>query len=262
MFNRFAVFTTMLCAAVLSSTLTLQAQESEIKNEVKNIVLVHGAWADGSGWRGVYDFLVRDGFNVSIVQEPETSFQDDVTAVKRILALQDGPSILVAHSYGGSVVTEAGSDPSAVGLVYVAAHMPDAGESESRDGMLFPSDLSKSAAMRTTADGFTFLDPMQFPFFFAADLPIELASFMAHSQVFNAAVNFQFVITRPAWREKPSWVVVAGADRIINPTLERFYAARAGSHTIEVAGASHCVYISHPEEVADVIESAARAVSK
>ena len=114
MFNRFAVFTTMLCAAVLSSTLTLQAQESEIKNEVKNIVLVHGAWADGSGWRGVYDFLVRDGFNVSIVQEPETSFQDDVTAVKRILALQDGPSILVAHSYGGSVVTEAGSDPSAV----------------------------------------------------------------------------------------------------------------------------------------------------
>ena len=140
--------------------------------------------------------------------------------------------------------------------------MPDAGESESRDGMLFPSDLSKSAAMRTTADGFTFLDPTQFPFFFAADLPIELAAFMAHSQVFNAAVNFQFVITRPAWREKPSWMVVAGADRIINPNLERFYAARAGSHTIEVAGASHCVYISHPEEVADVIESAARAVSK
>ena len=105
---------------------------------VKNVVLVHGAWADGSGWRGVYNNLVRDGFNVSIVQEPETSFQDDVTAVKRILALQDGPSILVAHSYGGSVVTEAGTDPTVVGLVYVAAHMPDAGESEFADGNRFP----------------------------------------------------------------------------------------------------------------------------
>ncbi len=228
---------------------------------MENIVLVHGAWADGSGRTGVDDILVRDGFNVTIVQEPETAFEDDVTAVKRILALQDGPSILVAHSYGGSVVTEAGTDPSVVGLVYVAAHMPDAGESESGDGRLFPSDLSKSNAMETTADGFTFLDPARFPFFFAADLPGELAAFMAQSQVFNAAVNFQFVITRPAWREKPSWMVVAGADRIINPRLERFYAARAGSRTIEVAGASHCVYISHPEAVADVIESAARAVS-
>jgi pimeloyl-ACP methyl ester carboxylesterase len=227
---------------------------------VKNIVLVHGAWADGSGWRGVYNNLVRDGFNVSIVQEPETSFQDDVTAVKRILALQDGPSILVAHSYGGSVVTEAGTDPSVVGLVYVAAHMPDAGESESADGNRFPSDLSKSTAMKTTADGFTFLDSMQFPVFFAADLPVELAGFMAHSQVFNAAVNFKAVITTPAWRQKPSWMVVAGADRIINPNLERFYATRANSDTIEVPGASHCVYISHPREVADVIESAARTL--
>jgi pimeloyl-ACP methyl ester carboxylesterase len=258
MFNRFALFTTMLCAAVLSSTPNLQAQESE----VRNIVLVHGAWADGSGWRGVYDNLVRDGFNVSIVQEPETSFQDDVTAVKRILALQDGPSILVAHSYGGSVVTEAGTDPSVVGLVYVAAHMPDAGESESEDGKRFPSDLSKSTAMKTTADGFTYLDPTQFHDLFAADLPVELAAFMAESQVFNAAVNFQAIITTPAWREKPSWMVVAGADRIINPDLERFYAARANSQKIEVAGASHSVYVSHPKEVADVIESAARAVSK
>jgi pimeloyl-ACP methyl ester carboxylesterase len=140
--------------------------------------------------------------------------------------------------------------------------MPDAGESEHEDGMLFPSDLSKSDAMKTTTDGFTFLNPAQFPSFFAADLPVELARFMAHSQVFNAAVNFQAVITMPAWREKPSSMVVAGADRIINPDLERFYAARAHSHTVEVAGASHCVYVSHPKEVANVIESAARAVSK
>jgi pimeloyl-ACP methyl ester carboxylesterase len=257
MFNRSAVFATTLCAAVLVSTPHLQGQ----KPQVKNIVLVHGAWADGSGWRGVYDNLIKDGFTVSIVQEPETSFQDDVTAVKRILALQHGPSILVAHSYGGSVVTEAGTDPSVAGLVYVAAHMPDAGESESEDGKLFPSDLSKSTAMKTTPDGFTYLDPAQLPYYFAADLPPQQAAFMARSQVFNAAVNFQAVITTAAWRDKPSWMVVAGADRTINPDLERFYAKRANSHTTEVPGASHCVFISHPKEVADVIESAARTVS-
>ena len=258
MLNRFAVFTTMLCAAVLSSAPNLQAQQSE----VKSIVLVHGAWVDGSGWRGVYETLVRDGFKVSIVQEPETSFQDDVTAVKRILALQDGRSILVAHSYGGAVITEAGTDPSVAGLVYVAAHMPDAGENEADDGKRFPSDLSKSGAIKKTADGFTYLDPAQFHEYFAADLSVEQAAFMARSQVLNAADNFKAVITTPAWREKPSWMVVAGADRTINPDLERFYAKRAHSDTVEVAGASHSVYVSHPKEVADVIESAARAVSK
>jgi pimeloyl-ACP methyl ester carboxylesterase len=238
----------------------LSAQNRE--HRVRNIVLVHGAWADGSGWKGVYDILVKDGFNVSIVQEPETSFQDDVTAVKRILALQDGPSILVAHSYGGAVITEAGTDPSVAGLVYVAAHMPDAGENEADDGKRFPSDLSKSGALKKTADGFTYLDPAQFHEYFAADLSVEQAAFMARSQVFNAADNFKAVITTPAWRSKPSWMLVAAKDRIINPYLERWYAQRAHSHTVEVAGASHSVYVSHPKEVADVIESAARAVSK
>jgi pimeloyl-ACP methyl ester carboxylesterase len=158
MFDRFAIFTIVLCAAVVPCTPNLQAQ----KSGVKNIILVHGAWADGSGGRGVYDNLVRDGFNVSIVQEPETSFHDDVTAVRRILALQDGQSIVVAHSYGGAVITEAGTDPSVAGLVYVAAHMPDAGENEADDGKRFPSDLSKSGAIKKTADGFTYLDPAQF----------------------------------------------------------------------------------------------------
>ena len=257
MFNRFASIA-MLCAAVLSSTPCLRAQ----KPEVRNILLVHGAWADGSGWRDVYDKLVRDGFNVGIVQEPETSFQDDVKAVKRVLALQNGPSILVAHSYGGAVITEAGTDPSVAGLVYVAAHMPDAGENEADDGKRFPSDLSKSGAIRKTADGFTYLDPAQFHAYFAADVPAEQAAFMAQSQVFNAADNFKAVITSPAWRSKPSWMLVAGKDRTINPDLERWYAKRANSHTVEVAGASHAVFVSHPAEVADVIESAARAVSK
>src|SRR6201987_4365044 len=253
MFNRFAVFTTMLCAAVLSSTPNLHGQ----KSEVKNIVLVHGAWADGSGWRGVYDNLVRHGFNVSIVQEPETSFQDDVTAVKRILALQDGPSILVAHSYGGSVITEAGTDPSVVGLVYIAAHMPDSGEKESDDGKKFPSDLSKSGAINKTPDGFTYIDPAQFHELFAADLSTEQAAFMARSQVFNFADNFKAVIPAAAWRTKPSWMLVAGSDRTISPDLERWYAERAKSHKVEVPGASHVVYISHPKEVAALIVEAA-----
>jgi pimeloyl-ACP methyl ester carboxylesterase len=250
-----------LCVAYLLFTCgVLSAQTKE--SRVRNIVLVHGAWADGSGWKGVYDLLAKDGYKVSIVQEPETSFQDDVTAVKRILALQDGPSILVAHSYGGAVITEAGNDPSVVGLVYIAAHMPDSGEKESDDGKRFPSDLAKSGAIKKTPDGFTYIDPAQFHELFAADLPGDKAAFMACSQVLNFADNFSATITTAAWRTKPSWMLVAGSDRTINPDLERWYAKRADSHTVEVAGASHSVYVSHPREVADVIESAARAVSK
>src|ERR1700734_2702779 len=250
-----------LCVTLLlCSCATLSAQNE--KSRIRNVVLVHGAWADGSGWKAVYEILIKDGFNVSIVQEPETSFQDDVAAVKRTLALQDGAVILVAHSYGGAVITEAGNDPSVVGLVYVAAHMPDAGENESDDGKRFPSDLAKSTAIKKTSDGFTYLDPAQFHEFFAADLPAEQAAFMARSQVLNKADNFRGVITTAAWKSKPSWMLVAGADRTINPDLERWYAKRANSHMIEVPGASHCVYVSHPKEVADVIECAARAVSK
>jgi len=162
---------------------------------VKNIVLVHGAWADGSGWKGVYDILLKDGFNVSIVQEPETSFKDDVAATKRVLARQEGPCILVAHSYGGAVITEAGNDPSVVGLVYIAAHMPDAGEKESEDGKRFLSDLANSPAIKKTPDGFTYIDPAQFHELFAADLPADQAAFMAASQVFNFADNFSATIT-------------------------------------------------------------------
>src|ERR1700734_2032258 len=249
------------CIVLLLLTCGVLSAQNQA-HRVRNIVLVHGAWADGSGWRGVYDNLVRDGFNVTMVQEPETSFQDDVTAVKRILALQDGPSILVAHSYGGAVITEAGNDPSVAGLVYVAAHMPDVGEKESYDGKRFPSDLAKSGAIKKTPDGFTYIDPAQFHELFAADLPSDRAAFMARSQVFNFADNFSATITTAAWRTKPSWMVVAGRDRTISPELERWYAKRANSHTVEVAGASHAVYVSHPKEVADVIESAARAASK
>jgi pimeloyl-ACP methyl ester carboxylesterase len=242
------VFLLLTCGA-------LSAQNPE--HRVRNIVLVHGAWADGSGWKGVYDILVKDGYNVSIVQEPETSFKEDVAATKRVLAQQDGPCILVAHSYGGAVITEAGTDPSVAGLVYVAAHMPDAGENEADDGKRFPSDLSKSGAIKKTADGFTYLDPAQFHEYFAADLSAEQASFMARSQVLDFADNFKVVIAKAAWRSKASWMLVAGADRAINPDLERWYATRANSHLVEVSGASHAVYVSRPKEVAALIEEAA-----
>src|ERR1700732_4304662 len=223
-----------LCIVVLLLTCcTLSAQNEE--HRVRNIVLVHGAWADGSGWKGVYDILVKDGYNVSIVQEPETSFKEDVAATRRTLALQDGPCILVGHSYGGAVITEAGMDPSVAGLVYVAAHMPDAGENEADDGKRFPSNLSKSGAIKKTADGFTYLDPTKFHEYFAADLSAEQAAFMARSQVPNFADNFKAVITMTACRNKPSWVLVATKDRIINPDLERWYATRAKSHTVEGA---------------------------
>ena len=243
---------------VLSTLLTsgvLSAQQPA--HGVRNIVLVHGAWADGSGWKGVYDILVKDGYSVSLVQEPETSFKDDVAATQRVLALQDGPCILVGHSYGGAVITEAGTDPSVVGLVYIAAHMPDSGEKESDDGKRFPSDLAKSGAIKKTPDGFTYIEPAQFHELFAADLPGDQAAFMARSQVLNFADNFSATITTAAWRTKPSWMLVAGSDRTISPDLERWYAKRAKSHTVEVAGASHAVYVSRPKEVAALIEEAA-----
>src|SRR5262245_52456150 len=244
----------------LFSCLTVAAQKEAPR--VRNIVLVHGAWADGSGWKGVYDILVKDGFKVSIVQEPETSFKEDVAATKRVIAQQSGPCILVAHSYGGAVITEAGNDPLVVGLVYIAAHMPDSGEKESEDGKRFPSDLAKSGAIKKTPDGFTYIDPAQFHELFAADLPGDQAAFMARSQVLNFADNFSATITKAAWRTKPSWMLVAGSDRTINPDLERWYAKRANSHAVEVPGASHVVYVSHPKEVAALIEEAALSLGK
>lgn len=249
------VFQNLCIALLLTNCSALYAQNGP--RPIRNIVLVHGAWADGSGWKGVYDILVKDGFTVSIVQEPETSFQEDVSATKRILALQNGECILVAHSYGGAVITEAGSDPSVAGLVYIAAHMPDAGESEADDGKRFPSDLSKSDAIKKTPDGFTYLDPARFHEYFAADLSAERAEVMARSQVLNKADNFKAIISTAAWRSKPSWMLVAAKDRTINPDLERWYAMRANSHTVEVPGASHAVYVSRPKEVAALIEEAA-----
>jgi pimeloyl-ACP methyl ester carboxylesterase len=216
------------------------AAASALATPVKNIVLVHGAWVDGSGWRPVYDILVRDGYNVTMVQEPETSFQDDVTAAKRVLERQPGPCILV-------------------GLVYIAAHAPDVGEDEGTLGKKTPSVLAKTeGAVERTVDGYTFLNPADFYDLFAFDLPREQAEFESRSQVLAATEVFTTPLTAAAWKTKLSWGVVALGDKIINPDLEKWYYARAHSHTTEIAGASHSVYESHPKEVAAVIEEAAR----
>ncbi len=230
---------------------------------LKNIVLVHGAWVDASGWKPVYEILTREGFRVTMVQEPETSFPDDVTAAKRILDLQDGPTLLVGHSYGGSIITEAGVHPNVVGLVYVAAHAPDVGEDEGSLGKKTPSILAKTeGAIRKTPDEFTYLNPEDFPKLFAPDLPRERAEFASRSQVLAAAKVFTTPLTAAAWKTKPSWGIIAGNDKIINPDLERWYYERAKSHTTEIKGASHSVYESHPKEVAAVITEAARSVQK
>jgi pimeloyl-ACP methyl ester carboxylesterase len=221
---------------------------------IKNVVLVHGAFVDGSGWQPVYDILTKDGYHVTLVQEPLTSLEEDVAATRRVLDQQDGPTILVAHSYGGTVITEAGTDPKVAALVFIAAHAPDLGETESGNGKKFPN---RSHPLVKTSDGFLLLDPANFPHDFAADLPAIQAEFMADAQMPAAAKVFTTPVTNPAWKLKPSWYMVAQDDRVINPELERMYAERAHSHKVEAEGASHAVYISHAKEVAALIEDAA-----
>ena len=231
------------------------AGREDVGPSIKNIVLVHGAFVDGSGWQPVYDILVKDGYHVTLVQDPLTSLEDDVAATKRILDRQPGPCILVGHSYGGAVITEAGTDPHVAALVYIAAHAPEQGETEAANGKKFPNSAKP---LVKTPDGFVFLDPANFPTDFAADLPREQAEFMAHAQMLTAAKVFTTPITNPAWKLKPSWYLVAKNDKTINPNLERMYAERAHSHKVEIEGASHAVYESHPKEVAALIEDAAQ----
>ena len=252
----------MRCKAFLSVAAALflvSTAAPASADPVKNIVLVHGAWVDASGWKPVYDILTKEGFNVTMVQEPETSFADDVTAARRILDLEVGPTLLVGHSYGGSIITEAGVHPNVVGLVYIAAHAPDVGEDEGELGKKTPSVLAKTdGAIKKTPDGFTYLDPVEFPKLFAPDLPRKQAEFDARSQVLAAGSVSNTPLRAPAWKTKPSWGIVAGNDQIINPDLERWYYARTKSKTVEIAGASHSVYETHAREVAAVIAEVAR----
>ncbi len=250
---------TRLAAAAALSVLILPAAASAAP--VENIVLVHGAWVDASGWKPVHDILVKEGFAVTMVQEPETGFADDVAATRRILDLQDGPTLLVGHSYGGSVITEAGVHPKVAGLVYVAAHAPDVGEDESALGARMPSLLGKTpGAIKKTPDGYTYLGQADFLKLFAPDLPRDRAEFASRSQVLTAAKVFSTPLTAAAWKTKPSWGIVAGDDQIIAPDLERFYYERARAPFVVIEGASHAVYESHPDAVAKVIIEAARSI--
>jgi pimeloyl-ACP methyl ester carboxylesterase len=244
----------LMAAAAISATAAYAAPAPVIHN----IVLVHGAFVDGSGWRPVYDILTRDGYKVSIVQEPLTGLDEDVAATRRVIDQQDGPVILVGHSYGGAIITEAGNDTQVAGLVYIAAHAPDEGETESGNGKRYPA-IGRDAITKTP-EGYTYIDPARYHAEFAADLPASEAAFEARSQGITAAKVFTTPITDPAWKNKPVWYMVAQADHIISPDLERMYAARAQARqVVEVPGASHSVYRSHPHEVASLIEAAARA---
>lgn len=222
----------------------------------KNIVLVHGALMDGSGWRAVYEILKKDGYRVSIVQQPLTSLDDDVAAAKRVLDQQDGPVILVGHSYGGSIITVAGADPKVKVLVYVAALQPDVGETT---GALAGSMPPPSNDLKPAQDGFVFLDRAKFAADFAADLPKAQAEFLASSQMPVSGAAFGAKVTVAAWHDKPSYAIVATRDRALNPDLERWMSKRAGSKVTEIK-ASHAVYFSQPRAVAAVIERAAHAV--
>lgn len=220
---------------------------------VKNIVVVHGAFADGSGWKAVSDILTKDGYNVSVAQPPETSLEDDVAATNRLLDRQDGPAILVGHSYGGAIITEAGNNSQVKALVYVAAFQPDAGESV---GALLQSKPPVSHSLVPTADGFLYIDLANFHADFAADLPLAVSDFMARSQVGLSVKAVGATIVNPAWKTKPSYAIVAKDDHSINPELERSMYKRSGSITTEISG-SHAIYISQPKAVAKVIEKAA-----
>ena len=225
---------------------------------MNNIVLVHGGFVDGSGWEGVYRTLKKDGYNVSIVQNPTLSLADDVAVTKRTLASQDGPVILVGHSYGGAVITEAGNDPKVVGLVYITAFAPDKGESVAtliKD----PPPGAPVPPILPPQDGYLFLDRAKFRASFAGEVDAERAAFMADSQVPWGVEALAGVISEPAWKAKPSWYMIATDDKMIPPDAQRSMSKRAGSTVVEVKG-SHAIYVSQPEAVAALIEQAAKSV--
>ena len=221
-----------------------------------NVVLVHGGFVDGSGWQGVYKALKKGGHIVTVVQNPTVSLADDVAVTRRALAAQKGPVILVGHSYGGAVITEAGNDPKVAGLVYIAAFAPDKGESLS-SLIQNPPPGAPVPPILPPQDGYLFLDKAKFAASFAADVSPEAAAFMADSQVPWGVEALSGTITEPAWRSKPSWYLVATDDRMIPPDAQRAMSKRAGSTVVEAKG-SHAVYVSQPEAVASLIQKAAQ----
>jgi pimeloyl-ACP methyl ester carboxylesterase len=246
---------TITASALAFLALAGSATAQPAREPAKNIVLVHGAFADGSGWRAVYDILKKDGYRVSIAQPPLTSLADDVEATRRLLAQQEGKTVLVGHSYAGAVITVAGDDPKVSALVYVAGFQPDKGEAIGDLVSKFPPP---NDAVRPTGAGFLELDPKKFPAVFAGDMPRADAEFLAVSQQPIAAAAFGMPVLSSAWRQKPSFGIVTTHDRALSPDLQRWMYKRSGSTVTEVQS-SHAVYASHPAAVAKVIKAAAHA---
>jgi pimeloyl-ACP methyl ester carboxylesterase len=228
---------------------------------VKNIVIVHGAFTDGSGWQKVHDILKARGYKVTVAAPPNTSLDEDIAATNRAISQQDGPVILVGHSYGGAIITQAGNNPKVAGLVYVAAFLPDEGETLGKVVMSFPEQRTASGAFPPDSSGFIRYNPAKYHADFCADLPQTTADFMADSQMPVAASVFGYVFKNPAWRTKPSWQVITTEDHALPTGLQRIMGKRAETHITEIKS-SHVVFISHAKEVADVIEAAAKGASK
>ena len=233
--------------------------QADAANGIKNVVLVHGGFVDGSGWEGVYKILRKDGFAVTIVQNPTVSLAGDVAVTKRALVAQSGPAILVGHSYGGVVITEAGNHPNVAGLVYIAAFAPDKGESVS-SLIKDPPAGAPVPPILPPQEGFLFLDRMKFHASFAADVNADVAAFMADAQVPWGVEALGGTVTEPAWRSKTSWYMVTTEDKMIPPDAQRAMSKRAGSTVVEVKG-SHAVYVSQPGKVASLIEQAAKSLA-
>jgi pimeloyl-ACP methyl ester carboxylesterase len=249
-------FAILTLAFGFGATLTAQTNAS---GAVKNIVLVHGGFVDGSGWEGVYKLLKKDGYNVAVVQNPTISLADDVAVTKRTIANQDGPVVLVGHSYGGAVITEAGNDPKVAKLVYITAFAPDKGESVSALLKTIPAGAPGTPIL-PPQDGFLMLDKAKFPAAFAGDVKPDEAAFMADAQVPWGVEALGGAISEAAWKTKPSWYMVTTEDKMIPPDLQRTMSKRTGATVVEVK-ASHSVYVSQPKAVADLIEKAAKSAT-
>jgi pimeloyl-ACP methyl ester carboxylesterase len=254
-FSKVATFT----AALITATLLLGSIQTVVAapaTGIKNVLLVHGAFADGSGWEAVAKLLEKDGYTVSVLQEPETSYAEDQKYAKAALDAMDGPVVIVGHSYGGSLITEAGNHPKVAVLVYIAAFALDEGESCASIEQAVPQ---ASKAFKPDSNGNWWIDQAHFAADFAADVPPAVAHFMAIAQVPISTDAFTHKVTNPAWKTKPTWYMVASDDRSINPMQERMMAKRAHAKTVEVP-ASHVAYMSHPKETVKLIEEAASSV--
>jgi len=246
-------FTVALIGMTLLFKITTRVEAAAAPAGIKNVVLVHGAFADGSGWEAVAKILEKDGYTVSVAQPPETSYADDQKYTKAAIDAMGGPVVLVGHSYGGSIISEAGNDPNVAALVYIAAFALDEGESCASIETAVPQ---ASKAFKPDNNGNWWIDQDHFAADFAADIPTDQSHFMAISQVPISTDSFTHKVSNPAWKTKPTWYMVASADQSINPIQERIMAKRANAKTVEV-NASHVAYMSHPKEAAKLIEDAA-----